>query len=303
MVLSSIKKRRTRAELDALQAVICAVVAHDQPMTNRHTFYRVVSEGAIEKTEQGYRTVCRELVRLRRSGVLPFDWIADNTRWIRRARTYRSLQDVLTESARLYRRTLWESSPVHVEVWCESDSIASVLVEETYLFDVPLMVFRGYSSEGYLYTLGEEIKAHGRPTCIYYFGDYDPSGIDIARAALKRVREFAPDATITFERIAVTPEQIATQHLLTRPPKQSDPRTKGFQGATVEIEALPSPQLRGLVRQCILAHVDEAQWQVLATAEENERQILTWLAAAVPHYMATHSWAAPPPAFGEEGPP
>jgi hypothetical protein len=69
---------------------------------------------------------------------------------------------MLTESARLYRRSLWDTNPVHVEVWCESDSIASVLVDETYLFDVPLMVFRGYSSEGYLYTLGEEIKAQVR---------------------------------------------------------------------------------------------------------------------------------------------
>jgi hypothetical protein len=117
------------------------------------------------------------------------------------------------------------------------------------------------------------------------------------------VREFAPDATITFERIAVTPEQIATEHLLTRPPKKSDPRTKGFQGETVEIEALPSPQLRRLVRECILTHVDEAQWQVLATAEENERQILTWLAAAVPGYLATHRWAAPASMLGEEGSP
>jgi hypothetical protein len=176
---STIKKRRTRVEIEALQEVVYTVVSQDQPMTNRHTFYRVVSEGAIEKTEQGYRTVCRELVRLRRAGVIPFDWIADNTRWIRRPRTYKGLQEMLTESAKVYRRTLWDRSLVHVEVWCESDSIASVLVDETYLWDVPLMVFRGYSSEGYLYTLGEEIKAHGRLTQIYYFGDYDPSGIDI----------------------------------------------------------------------------------------------------------------------------
>jgi hypothetical protein len=140
-----------------LQEVIYGVVEQDHPMTNRHTFYRVVSEGAIDKTEQGYRVVCVQLVRLRRSGVLPFDWIADNTRWIRRARTYRSLQDMLTESARLYRRTLWDTSAVHVEVWCESDSIASVLVDETYLFDVPLMVFPRLFQRGLpLYTGGRD---------------------------------------------------------------------------------------------------------------------------------------------------
>ena len=284
---STTKKRRTRAEIEALQEVIYTVVSQDQPMTNRYTFYRVVSEGAIEKTEQGYRTICRQLVQLRRAGVIPFAWIADNTRWIRRPRTYANLQAMLTETARLYRRSLWDTSQVHVEVWCESDSIASVLVDMTYAWDVPLMVFRGYSSEGYLYTLGEEIKAHGRPTYLYYFGDYDPSGVGIPRAALKRVREFAPEAEIVFTRMAVTPEQIATQHLLTRPPKGTDPRTKAFQGETVEIEALPAPQLRQLVEECILPHTDLAQLNVLAVAEASEREWLTWCVEYVQEHPIT----------------
>lgn len=288
---STTRKRRSRAELEALQEAIYEVVAQDQPMTNRHVFYRVVSAGLLDKTEQAYRTVCRQLVTLRRAHVIPYDWIADNTRWIRRPRTYQSLQAMLEETARLYRRTLWDASPVHVEVWCESDSIASVLVDETALFDVAQMVFRGYSSEGYLYTLGEEIHAHGRPTYIYYFGDHDPSGVDIPRAALRRVREFVPEVEIVFERMAVTAEQIADQHLLTKPPKATDPRTKGFVGETVEIEALPAPQLRTLVRTCILRHLDPAQMRVLATAEESERQLLTWLAEAVPGYLMTHTWA------------
>jgi hypothetical protein len=71
--------------------------------------------------------------------------------------------------------------------------------------------------ERHISTFGTPPKAHGRPTHIYYFGDWDPSGKDIPRAALKRVREFAPEAEIAFARIAVTPEQITTQHLLTRP--------------------------------------------------------------------------------------
>ena len=40
----------------------------------------------------------------RRSGAIPFGWIADNTRWQRKPRTYSSIEDVLTTTARTYRR-------------------------------------------------------------------------------------------------------------------------------------------------------------------------------------------------------
>ena len=36
--------------------------------------------------------------------------------------------------------------PVYVEVWCEKDALAGVLMEETEVYDVPLMVAKGYSS-------------------------------------------------------------------------------------------------------------------------------------------------------------
>jgi hypothetical protein len=71
------------------------------------------------------------------------------------------------------------------------------------------MVFRGFNSATLLHTLGEEIQEDGRPAYIYYFGDWDPSGKDIQRYAMGEVREHAPDADITFEGIAVTPQQIA----------------------------------------------------------------------------------------------
>jgi hypothetical protein len=165
-----------------------------------------------------------------------------------------------------------------VELWAESDSIASALSDITSRWDVPLMVFRGYGSEGYLYTLGEEIRQHRRPVTIFYIGDHDPSGVDIQRAALQRVREFAPDAQITLERIAVTPAQIVEMGLPTRPAKRQDPRSKRFTGGTVETEAIPARTLRTLVDTAIQRHINPAQLAVQQAAENSERQILWDLA-------------------------
>ena len=282
----SIKKaprlRRTNAQIAELQAHLLAIVTRDQPMTNRHAFYCMVSDGMLAKTENEYRFCNRQLLTLRRTGRMPYGWLTDMTRWIRRPRTYGSLSAMLANTAQTYRRALWDHSTDAVEIWCESDSIAGVLSEETYLWDVPLMVFKGYSSEGYLYTVGEEIKVHQRATYIYYFGDHDPSGIDIARAALERLRSFAPTARLTFTRVAVTPAQMRDLGLLTKPAKASDSRhdgfLKAFGPATVEIEALPAPLLRTLVRTCIEQHMDAHTLDVVFEIEEQERGILALLA-------------------------
>src|SRR5262245_61221063 len=100
----------------------------------------------VPKTEAGYDLVCRDLLQMREAGEVPFSWIADNTRWMRKPDSYGSAQAALREVARGYRRSLWQDQGAYVEVWCEKDAIAGVLYEETGAWDVPLMVARGFSS-------------------------------------------------------------------------------------------------------------------------------------------------------------
>jgi hypothetical protein len=67
----------------------------------------VVSAGAIDKTEDGYRLVGRELLKLRRSGAIPYDWITDGTRWINKPDSYDDLDQMLEDAAASYRPALW----------------------------------------------------------------------------------------------------------------------------------------------------------------------------------------------------
>ena len=141
------RRRRTRAEIEAIKAAAYEVIEADQPMTVRQVFYRLVSDGVIEKTEAEYKhTVIRLLSDMRLAGKLPFGWIADNTRWVRKPQTYSSLQAALRDTARLYRRSMWRDHPAYVEVWLEKEALAGVLVDETDEWDVPLLVTRGYAS-------------------------------------------------------------------------------------------------------------------------------------------------------------
>src|SRR5262249_38514947 len=160
----------------------------------------------------------------------------------------------------------------YVEIWCEKDALAGVIVEETTPYQVPLMVTRGFSSESYLYECAETIKASGKPAYFYYFGDHDPSGVLIDPAGRRGLERSAPDADITFQRVAVTAAQIAELDLPTRPTKRGEnPHAKGFVGDSVELDAIPPATLRAMVRECIECHLDPHQLEITWLAEANER--------------------------------
>jgi hypothetical protein len=159
-----------------------------------------------------------------------------------------------------------------------------VLYDVTAEFDVPLMVARGYSSLTFLKQSAEVIAEQERPTFIYHAGDWDPSGQNAADNIEDRLREFAPDADITFVKLAVTPEQIAEQDLPSRPTKASDSRSVNWTGGdSVELDAIHPTTLRELIRNAIEQHVDERQLEIIRTAEESERELLrTWRPEAQP---------------------
>jgi hypothetical protein len=273
------KPRRTRSDMGTIKDAIVAALKEDNPMTVRQVFYRLVSNGVIGKTEQEYKgTVVRLLGEMRRAGEIPFGWIADNTRWMRKPRTFHSLEQLLRDTARSYRRQVWDNQDAYVEVWLEKDALAGVLYEETQKWDVPLMVTRGYPSLSYLFDAAEAIADCGKPAHLYYFGDYDPSGLDIPVKVERDLRKFAPKADITFTRVAVLEDQIRLLRLPTRPTKKTDSRSRGFEGESVEVDAIQPRMLRQMVRWSIEAHIDADAHKRLLKTEEAERQTMTGLA-------------------------
>ena len=277
---ASLTKRRTKVEIEDLKDTLVGVLAEDPPMTVRQLFYRLVSMGAIGKTENEYKnTICRLLGQMRRQKVVPFHWIADNTRWMRKPTSYSSMKQALRRTAETYRRAIWDNQDDYVEIWLEKDALAGVVLDVTAEWDVPLMVTRGYPSLTFLYSAAEDIAEREKPAYLYYFGDHDPSGVDIPRKVESDLRTFAPGADIFFESVAVTPQQIADWELPTRPTKKTDSRSKNFKGESVEVDAIEPERLRGLVRDCIEQHVDQKALEVVEVAEESEREILERMAA------------------------
>ena len=271
------RRRRTKDEMNQVKDEICILLVENNPMTVRQVFYQLTVRGVIDKTEPEYKSVTRLLGEMRLTGIVPFGWIADGTRWMRKPQTWSSVESALRRTAEAYRRSVWDHQDDYVEVWLEKEALLGVLYEVTQQWDVPLMVTRGYSSLSFLYNAADTIDALDKPTFLYYFGDYDPSGVDISRNVERRIHQFT-DVPFHFERVAVTPEQIEDWQLPTRPTKKTDTRSRGFSGESVEVDAIPPAQLRALAEECILRHIDPDALEALHLAEQSERELLLKIA-------------------------
>jgi AcrR family transcriptional regulator len=277
--------RRARADVARIRAALYDLLSESHPMTVRQVFYQLVSRGVIAKTEAEYKgTVVRLLGKMRRNHQIPFHWLADNTRWMRKPRTYSSIRHMLEQEKRLYRRSVWEDQDVYVEVWLEKDALAGVLYDVTEQWDVPLMVTRGYPSLSFLESAAEAIRSVRKPAFLYYFGDFDPSGVDIPRKVERDIRDFASGAEIHFERVAVTRQQIEALGLPTRPTKKTDSRSRDFGDESVEVDAIPPAVLKEMVESCIARHIDEHAYKATLLVESQERETLDRIVNILPAF-------------------
>jgi hypothetical protein len=256
--------------------MIADLVHEHGPCSVRHVYYQAVVAGVpgITKTDSGYEKVQRIVLDQRRSGAIPYASIVDTTRWMRKPDSWGSPEEALRSTASFYRRDLWRKSEYRVEVWCESDSIASTIYEVTADWDVPLMVCRGFSSETFAYNSAHDWNQDDRLPVVLYVGDHDPAGLNIEEKLRERLVEFS-QIEPEWARLGVTWEQVVEMSLPGTPPK----KPYGFPEA-VEAEAMPPGVLREIVSKAIEAYVDVRQLVILRVAEESEREVLLKLAGA-----------------------
>lgn len=273
------RNRRTKLDIFRLKTGLLEIIDEQKPMTVRQVFYQAVGQALIDKTEAEYKnTICRLLVEMRKSGEMPYEWIVDNTRWMRKPTTYSSMSRMLALTQQTYRRAIWDDQNAYVEIWLEKEALAGVLVDVTAAWDVPLMVTRGYPSISYVHEAAQMIASQGKPAYLYYFGDHDPSGVDIDRFVEEQIPAIAPDVDMEFVRVAVLPEQIEEMSLPTRPTKKTDSRSGSFKGESVEVDAIPPSELRSLCEYCIRRHIDEDVYEKTLEIEEQERATLAMIA-------------------------
>ena len=255
-------------------------------MTLRHLFYRLVSSkdpdtglGMIPNTEVGYTKVKNITRDARWSGEIRFDQLFDGLREARKPSTWSGLPAFMRTVKQSYALDHWKDQTDYVEVWCEKDAIISVFDDITEELQVTVRSLRGFNSLSACHQAATDLLKISKPITIYYLGDHDPSGENIAENAednLRKMFDFLdrPFKDFDFERIAVFPEDIKAFNLQTVPTKKGDTRTKDFHAihgeVGVELDALPMSEIRERVESAIWSHIDMDAWSSCDTQEEED---------------------------------
>ena len=253
------------------------------PVTARQTYYMAVANGLVAKTHNGYRQVLRRLSAMREAGTLPWSAIADNTRWVRQVTAYDSPEDALATWQAQYRKDYWATQSTRVELWVESDSIASFLSSLSAEYGLPMYVCRGQASKTFIHGAAQTAEQIGKPISILYVGDLDPTGIAIDASLEQRYNQYGDSIDLTLNRVTVTPEHVDQYGLFGTPIKGSDSNAakyrqfmaaRGLDALAYETEALPPESLRQIVRQAINATIDHEAWYAAKQYEQAEKQLL-----------------------------
>ena len=153
--------RRTAAEMAELRVRINEFLVEQHPASCRNLFYRLVQDGLVDKTEAAYKTLIKHLANIRRSGDIPYEWLADATRQGHHVHTWRNPEGWQRDESGYYRWDMWAPVDHRVEVWCESASLINVLWPVCNELAVSLYPCRGYSSIAFAYGAATEAKRLG----------------------------------------------------------------------------------------------------------------------------------------------
>ena len=216
--------------------------------TVRSIFYYLGSPPLelIPLTKYGYKKLDEIIVKLRKKGQVPWGYFEVKRGETVPSRTYIDPEqylyihiDELKECWRYYEVPLWYRQEYVVEVWVEKKGLLPTFEHILMDYDVTIRAAEGYASWEFVYSAVKEIKDRyftdrsGQQVIVLYFGDLDPSGIDIDRHVEEAIKFF--DVDLKFRRLALHPQQIEEWGLPLWPEKMEtiakimrDPRRKWY---------------------------------------------------------------------------
>jgi len=266
----------TQEILEQAQAIL--IEYHDLlPLTVRQIFYRLVGKYKYEKTERAYKRLGEYLVMARRARIIPMGSIRDDGGVSTSPSRYRSADQyfgVLQDHAPHFQIDRSAALLRNVLLYCEAAGMVPQLERVADPNGVQVISGGGFDSLTEKYKLACIVAVADRPTEVLHIGDHDPSGAHLFLAFAEDVRAFAAEfgSSVSFTRLAVTPEQIEQYELPTAPRKEGDKRA--FTGETCQAEALAPDDLARIVRDAIEARVDAVEYDKLLRREKRERKHL-----------------------------
>lgn len=275
------KSAKTMEQIAASREILSII----QPATVRAVCYQLFTRGLIAnmgKNETG--KVSRQLVYARESGIIPWEWIVDETREAERPGTWDNPDQIIRSAVRSYRRDYWQDQAFRVEVWSEKGTVRGTLAPVLHELGVTFRALHGFSSATVINEVAELSLADPKPLIALYVGDFDPSGMYMSEADLPaRLERYG--GKVSLRRIALLPEDTARLPSFDAATKTGDSRHRWFverYGPRCwELDAMPPPELRARVEQEIKNYIEPILWSravaVEAVESDSMRQFFnTW---------------------------
>ena len=261
----------------------------------RQIYYRLVAKQLIPNTINEYKKLSKYLVWAREEGII------DETKLEDRGRKVMGYGDIgysspeafmefrvnrFKDEWKYFSYKQWKDQPEYIEVWVEKEALARLFEQIANKHNIYSCPTRGYPSYSYVKKAVERFTEIDKPITILYFGDFDPTGINIAENLIERFRKYGRDVLeyiepedIRLERVALNSDQIRQYDLPPAPAKKTDTRDEKFVETTgsddvVELDALEPDVLQKMISDSIAEHIDVRAWNETVDKTEKEKKRL-----------------------------
>lgn len=165
----------------------------------RQLYYQLVAGDMIPNDDVVYKKLSGVLDDLRYSGRVDWDAIEDRGRVPFLPYWATDIAEAIDDTVNSFRLDRQEGQPNTIEVWTEKDAISGILRRITSHYHVRLVVNKGYSSSSAMHSAYKRFSAaiaDGKKVKVLYFGDHDPSGLDMVRDIKERLLFFLSRGTL-----------------------------------------------------------------------------------------------------------
>lgn len=251
-----------------------------QPASVRAVCYKLFTMGIIPNMSKGSTgRVSKKLVYAREQGLIPWEWIVDETRAAEKAQTWADTSSIIKAAVNGYRRDYWQEQPYRVEVWSEKGTVRGTLSPILDEYGVTFRAMHGYSSATVINAIAEESNSSNKPLIAFYCGDFDPSGKHMSDIDLPgRLARYG--ANITIERISLLESDVFDGDLphFEAVSKSGDTRFQwfidNFGNKCWELDAMSPVTLRERVEDSILYKLDIEAWNRAIDIEQVQKASL-----------------------------
>lgn len=268
------------------------------PLTERQAYYRLISSDRIKQvhwfqhgnTEKSkvdvYKAIGRTLKWMRIDEMLPWRAIIDEHRETTDKRGYSNMQEYINAELawmfERYNRCMAQKQENYIEIWIEKAALLRIVKPVADKYCRRVVVCKGYNSitfQADFFSRATEAINKGVQPVVLYFGDWDPSGVNMIHAAMQTLADELDLYGVEYHRCGINPEHFAIIPADPVPIKPSDSRSKKFiaqhGNVAYELDAFHPEQLQKLVRNSIEAFTDMSAYEKNIELEDDDREELS----------------------------